>query len=106
MSIGEIYTDDAWRTRLESAVGEACDVANADGATVGREQILTTLKSLPAAMRSSMQKDVAAGRTPELDAIGGAIVRAGRIYGIGTPAIRSLIANIEERVIGQARRDR
>jgi 2-dehydropantoate 2-reductase len=97
-TIGEIRADDAWRTRLESAVGEACDVATADGATVGREQILTTLKSLPAAMRSSMQKDVAARKTPELDAIAGSIVRAGWRYGLGTPTIHSLIATIEERL--------
>ena len=97
-SIGEIHADDAWRTRLESAVGEACAVATADGATVVREQIMTTLKSLPGAMRSSMQKDVSAGRKPELDAIGGAIVRAGRRYGLDVPTIRDLIANIEERV--------
>jgi 2-dehydropantoate 2-reductase len=97
-SIGEIHADNTWSTRLESAVGEACDVAKTDGATVAREQILTTLKSLPDTMRSSMQKDVSAGRRPELDAIGGAIVRAGRRYGLDVPTTRELIANIEERV--------
>jgi len=97
-SIGEIYADDTWSTRLESAVGEACGVARAEGATVAREQILTALKSLPDTMRSSMQKDVSAGCRPELDAIGGAIVRAGRRYGLDVPTTRELIANIEERV--------
>jgi 2-dehydropantoate 2-reductase len=97
-SIGEIHADSAWWARLESAVGEACAVATADGATVAREQILTTLKSLPGAMRSSMQKDVSAGRKPELDAIGGAIVRAGRRYGLDVPTIRELIVDIEKRV--------
>lgn len=96
-NIGEIRGDRKWDAQLESAVGEACDVAGADGATVSREQILTTLKSLPATMRSSMQKDVAAGRTSEVDAIGGAIVRAGRRFGIDVPTTRKLIANIEER---------
>jgi 2-dehydropantoate 2-reductase len=105
-TIGEIRADDTWRARLEFAAAEACDVARADGATVGPEQILTTLQSLPATMRSSMQKDVAAGRTPELDAIGGAIIRAGWRYGIGAPTIHSLIANIEERLTKQARRER
>ncbi len=97
-SIGEINADNTWRTQLESAVGEACDVARADGATLAREQILTTLKSLPDTMRSSMQKDVSAGLMPELDAIGGAIVRAGGRYGLDVLTTRKLIANIEERL--------
>jgi 2-dehydropantoate 2-reductase len=100
-NIGEIRADQTWEERLESAVGEACDVARADGATVSREQILITLKSLPATMRSSMQKDVAAGRTPEIDAIGGAIVRAGRRFGLDVPTTRELIANIEGRASDQ-----
>jgi 2-dehydropantoate 2-reductase len=37
-------------------------------------------------MRSSMQKDVAAGRVPELDAIAGPILRAGAQHGIRVPA--------------------
>ena len=97
-SIGEIHADQTWDARLASAVNEACAVAAADGATVVPEQILTTLNSLPAPMRSSMQKDVSAGRRPELDAIGGAIVRAGQRHGLDVPTIRELIAVIEQRV--------
>jgi 2-dehydropantoate 2-reductase len=54
-------------------------------------------------MRSSMQKDVSAGRDPELDAIGGAIIRAGRKYAIGVPAIRKLVVEIQERLRRQRR---
>jgi 2-dehydropantoate 2-reductase len=92
-----IFADATWRTRLEFAVGEVCAVATADGAVVDREEILARLKSLPPGMRSSMQMDVSAGRTLELDAIGGAIIRAGRKYGFGVPAIRKLVAEIQER---------
>jgi 2-dehydropantoate 2-reductase len=91
-----IFADATWRTRLEFAVGEVCAVAAADGAVVDRREILARLQSLPPAMRSSMQKDVSAGRTPELDAIGGAIIRAGRKYGIGVPAIRKLVVEIQD----------
>jgi 2-dehydropantoate 2-reductase len=93
-----IFADAAWRARLESAVGEACTVAAADGAAVNREKILATLGSLPATMRSSMQKDVSAGRIPELDAIGGPIIRAGRTYGLDVPVTRELIARIQNRL--------
>lgn len=95
-TIGEIFADPAWRARLESAVREACAAATADGALVDQTKILATLKSLPATMRSSMQKDVAAGRMPELDAIGGPIVRAGRRNGLGVPTTRELIARIQD----------
>jgi 2-dehydropantoate 2-reductase len=93
-----IFADAAWLARLQSAVGEACTVAAADGATVDREKILATLESLPAPMRSSMQKDVSAGRVPELDAIGGTIIRAGQRYGLDVPVTRELVARIQERL--------
>jgi len=93
-----IFADAAWRARLESAVAEACTAAAADGAAVDREKILTTLESLPATMRSSMQKDVSAGRLPELDAIGGPIIRAGERYGLDVPVTRELVVRIQERL--------
>jgi 2-dehydropantoate 2-reductase len=93
-----IFADAAWRARLESAVVEACTVAAADGATVDRGKILATLGSLPATMRSSMQKDVSAGRIPELDAIGGPIIRAERAYSLDVPVTRELIARIQDRL--------
>ncbi len=100
-----IFTDAAWRGRLESAVREACAVAAADGATVDREKILATLESLPATMRSSMQKDVSAGRMPELDAIGGPIIRAGRRFGLSVPTTRELVARIQDRLNKALRQD-
>ncbi len=93
-----IFADMAWRARLESAVGEVCAVAVADGAVVDREEILAKVEALPATMRSSMQKDVSAGRMPELDAIGGAIIRAGKNHGLDVPATRKLVGEIQERL--------
>jgi 2-dehydropantoate 2-reductase len=92
----EICADSAWRARLESTIREACAVAAAEGATVDHSRILATIESLPPTMRSSMQKDVSAGRRPELDAIGGPIVRAGRAHRIDVPTTRELIARIED----------
>lgn len=104
-TIGEILADPAWCARLESAVREACAAATAGGALVDQTKILATLKSLPATMRSSMQKDVSAGRMPELDAIGGPVVRAGRRYGLDMPTTRELIATIQLRLHEQVCRD-
>ena len=49
-------------------------------------------------MRSSMQKDVEQGRTPELDAIAGPILRGAERHGIEVPATRKLVAAVEARV--------
>ena len=94
----EIFADPAWRARLESTVREACAVAAAEEAIVDQLKIQTMIEGLPGTMRSSMQKDVSAGRIPEIDAIGGPIVRAGRIHGIDVPTTRELIARIEDRL--------
>jgi ketopantoate reductase len=41
-----------------------------------------------------MQKDVAAGRQPELDAIAGPVLRGGSEHGIDVPATRALVDRI------------
>ena len=95
---GEVYADPAWRGKLDSAVGEACAVAKADGAQIDVAKLQETFDSLPPGMRSSMQKDLAAGRQLELDAIGGPIVRGGERYGIAVPTTIDLIATIDAAV--------
>ena len=44
-----------------------------------------------------MQRDIAAGREPELDAIAGAVLRAGRSHGIECPTIERLSLAIAAR---------
>jgi 2-dehydropantoate 2-reductase len=94
MSVGEILADGAWGQKLKSTVAEACAVANASGAELNPAQIQAVFDGAPPAMRSSMQKDVAAGRQLELDAIGGPIVRGGERYGIDVPTTASLMTAI------------
>lgn len=98
---GEIYADSALKGRLDSAVVEACAVAKADGAEVDVSKLQETFDSLPPGMRSSMQKDVAAGRQLELDAIGGPIVRGGKRYGIAVLTTIELIATINAAVVNK-----
>jgi 2-dehydropantoate 2-reductase len=98
---GEVYADPALKERLDSAVAEACAVAKADGAEVDVSKLQETFDSLPPGMRSSMQKDVAAGRQLELDAIGGPIVRGGKRYGIAVPTTSDLIATIHAAVVNK-----
>jgi len=94
MNKGEIYADSEWKRKLTSSMAEACAVANASGAEVDPSQIQAIYDGLPPGMRSSMQKDLAAGRQLELDAIGGPIVRGGEGYGIDVSTAAALIAVI------------
>jgi 2-dehydropantoate 2-reductase len=73
---------------------EALAVAEAEGARIDAQALRNLHESLPAAMQSSMQKDVAAGREPELDAIAGPILRGGARHGIPTPATERLVEEI------------
>jgi 2-dehydropantoate 2-reductase len=97
LNAGEVFADSAWKKKLTSAVAEACAVANASGAQIDAAQIQSVFASSPPGMRSSMQKDVAAGRQLELDAIGGPIVRGGDRYGIDVSTTISLIDAIRAR---------
>jgi 2-dehydropantoate 2-reductase len=89
--LGVVRSDPGWWTRLEGCVKEACAVGVAEGAKVVPEPVLVALEGLPDGFRSSMQKDVAAGRPPELDAIAGPILRGGTEHGIDVSATRALL---------------
>ncbi|MGY1680044.1 ketopantoate reductase family protein [Geodermatophilus sp. SYSU D01176] len=73
------------REDLIAIVGEVAAVARAEGAPADEEQVVDFFDGVPAGMRSSMQRDAAAGRPIELDAIGGAVVRAAARHGIAVP---------------------
>jgi 2-dehydropantoate 2-reductase len=72
--------------------------ATADGVELDEAATIARLRDLvPDAMRSSMQKDAAAGRPIELDAIGGAILRAAERAGAEAPVTARLVAELRER---------
>ena len=48
-------------------------------------------------LTTSVARDAAAGRTTELDAITGSVVRAGRRLEVATPALDALLADAEAR---------
>jgi 2-dehydropantoate 2-reductase len=99
MNIGEIFADARWKQKLSSAIAEACAVANASGAEIDAVQSRAVFDSVPLGMRSSMQKDLMAGRQLELDGIGGPIVRGGERYGIDVSTTADLIATIHAKGI-------
>ncbi|HYM55134.1 MAG TPA: 2-dehydropantoate 2-reductase [Solirubrobacteraceae bacterium] len=97
--LGEIRSTPALRADLVGAIEEACAVARAEGADdVDPARAVGELDRAHDTLGSSMQRDIAAGREPELDAIPGSVLRAAARHGIGCPTIERLVALIEARV--------
>lgn len=94
MQIGQIRTTPELRAELIGAIDEGCAVAAAEGARIDPAQPLQELTDAHETLGSSMQRDIAAGRTPELDAIPGAVLRAGARHGLICPTIKRLVEAI------------
>jgi 2-dehydropantoate 2-reductase len=97
--LGEIRSTQRLRADLLGAIEEGSAVARAEGADdVDPEKALAELEAAHDTLGSSMQRDIAAGREPELDAIPGAVMRAGARHGLRCPTIERLVAMIEARI--------
>jgi 2-dehydropantoate 2-reductase len=101
---GEILADPNWGPLGLACLREACAVAVAEGAKVDADAVIAGVMKMPGNMRSSMQKDVEQHRTPELEAIAGPILRGAQRHGIAVPAIKKLVAAVEERAGLEERR--
>ena len=85
-TLGSVRDDE----RFRGCQREALAVARAEGAHVNEAGLLAVLAAAPAEMRSSMQKDVTAGRQPELDAIAGPILRGSHRHRLSAPCTMEL----------------
>jgi 2-dehydropantoate 2-reductase len=101
--LGEIRSTPELRADLVGAIEEGCAVARAEGASIASgdplvpARVLGELTAAHATLGSSMQRDIAAGRPPELDAIPGAVLRAAARHGIECPTIERLVGMIAAR---------
>jgi 2-dehydropantoate 2-reductase len=96
--LGEIRATPALRAELLATMEEASAVARAEGAVDARgEDALAELDRAHETLGSSMQRDIAAGREPELDAIPGSVLRAGARHGLRCPTIERLVVMIAQR---------
>lgn len=98
MPIGAVRTHPRWRLELEGAVDETAAVARAEGAPVDPHAVLADLAGLGADQTSSLARDVAAGGESELDAIGGAVLRAAARHGIACASVERLVERVRQRV--------
>jgi len=96
--LGEIRSTPELNADLTGAIEEACAVALAEGARdVDPDTAIDELTAAHDTLGSSMQRDIAAGRTPELDAIPGSVLRAAARHGLDCPTIERLVVMIAER---------
>jgi 2-dehydropantoate 2-reductase len=98
LTLGEIRAHPRWRPLLEGAAVEAAAVARAEGADVDTRDVLAELADWDAGMRSSLARDVDAGVETELDAIGGAVLRAAARHGLACPSVAELVERVLDRV--------
>jgi 2-dehydropantoate 2-reductase len=97
LPLGPIRSTPELRDQLEACVNEGAAVANADGAHVDPADTMGELDDAHDTLGSSMQRDIAAGVEPELDAIVGSVLRAAAGHGLRCPTIERLAARVAER---------
>lgn len=96
LPVGEIRAKH-WE-ELVAALTEIVAVGTACGADLDFKAVEDYhLHTFGAAMKSSMQRDAEAGRPLELDAIGGAVLRAASLHGVSVPTVTRLVLEISIR---------
>ena len=92
---GEVRTRS--RDDRVAMIAEVAAVARAEGAAVSADDVMGFFDAIPTGMKSSMQRDAESGRRLELDAIGGAVVRAGDRHHIAVPVISRYVDELRGR---------
>lgn len=86
------------RDDLLAVYGEVARVAAAQGVAVDGQALLAAVDGLPEGMKSSMQRDAEAGVAMEIDAIGGAVLRAATRAGIDVPVTARLVTDLRKAI--------
>jgi 2-dehydropantoate 2-reductase len=89
------------RETAEAVAREVAAVAIAEGAKIDADTVVAELRGLPDTASSSLRADVTSA-TPdhELDAIGGAVLRAARCHDLLAPHTAELVARVQRRTAG------
>jgi len=82
---------------LRALVEEVAAVARAEGAQADAGATLAFMETVPAGMTSSLQRDTAAGHETELEAIGGAVLRAAERHGVDVPVTTRVVEHLRTR---------
>lgn len=92
LPLGEART--RHREELQALVAEAAAVGRACGAPADPAQAMARYDAFPPGAKSSMQRDAEAGRPLELDAIGGALLRAAARHAVAAPVTARLVGEL------------
>ncbi|MET9681008.1 ketopantoate reductase family protein [Streptomyces coeruleorubidus] len=90
--LGDVRT--RHRDELTALVEETAAISRACGGPADPAQSLARYDAFPPSMKSSMQRDAEAGRPLELDAIGGALLRAAERHGIPAPVTARVVGEL------------
>jgi 2-dehydropantoate 2-reductase len=90
--LGEVRT--RHRDELTALVEETAAISRASGGPADPAQALDRYDAFPPSMKSSMQRDAEAGRPLELDAIGGALLRAAERHGVPAPVTARVVREL------------
>jgi 2-dehydropantoate 2-reductase len=83
---------------LQAVIREVAAVARAEGAGTDADATLAFARTVPPDMRSSMQRDAEQGNPTELEAIGGAVLRAAERHGVDVPVTRRIVSELRARL--------
>ncbi|NEE13229.1 2-dehydropantoate 2-reductase [Streptomyces sp. SID7499] len=92
LPLGDVRT--RHRDELTALVEETAAISRACGGPADPAQALARYDSFPPSTKSSMQRDAEAGRPLELDAIGGALLRAAERHGIPAPVAARVVEEV------------
>ena len=102
-TLAELLQRPEWRQVVLSCMGEIEKVGRATGVTLEQRIVDDTIEYMEAnleQMHASMHADIMAGRPLELEALNGAVVRAGRAAGVATPINDLIYAMLKPYVSG------
>ena len=85
------------RQDVLALIAEVAAVARADHVAIDEAGVLTVFDAVPDSMETSMQRDQAAGRPLELDALGGTLLRRAAAGGVEVPLTRRLVEDLQAR---------
>lgn len=88
-TMGQVRTQH--RAQLEQTAREIAAVSGASGGPGDAEHIIGMFDAFNSDGKTSMLRDLEAGRPMELDAIGGAVLRAAGRHGIPVPTVQALV---------------
>ena len=94
LPLGEVRT--RHREELTALVEETAAVSAACGGPADPAQALARYDAFPPGTKSSMQRDAEAGRPLELDAIGGALLRAADRHGVKVPVATRVVGELAD----------